>query len=192
MPSFNNIFGDCDLDFAGYNSSVFGALPYPTPASEEGGFVTFYLTSFNPSVLNCTVLGPKQIKYFSIVTDPTMPTYTVLNDAGGHSIALVEWQRSPDVEMRGVLSKRKVGDWLKLNANKSARIMDVKGKRYFWVPEDQYINLYSSGSARTVLARICRGVNTIVLDMTCGAIRQGLLDTTIIATLLLQSGKNID
>lgn len=117
--AYNNIFAGWGQ---GPAPSVFGALPSPAPAT-PADFVTFYLTSFNPSVLNCTVIGPQQKTYFTIITDPNMPTYTVLKDAKARSIGLVEWSSgsstttstSPAIELRGVLSKQKIKEWLQLS-----------------------------------------------------------------------------
>ncbi|KAK0452353.1 hypothetical protein EV421DRAFT_1768465 [Armillaria borealis] len=121
-----------------------------------------------------------------------MPTYTVLKDAKGRSTALVEWQSHPLVELRGVISKQKAGDWLRLSQDKASRTMDVCGTRYLWIPQEQYINLYSSGSSPRLLARICRGHGTITLDIAAEAMQLGLLEAAIIATMLLQCGQNID
>ncbi|KAG7448707.1 uncharacterized protein BT62DRAFT_965229 [Guyanagaster necrorhizus] len=186
--SFNDIYGGWGQ---GPAPSMFGALPYPTPPG-PANYVTFYLTSFNPSVLNCTVIGPQQRPFFAFITDSNMPTYTVLKDAKDRNIALVEWQPHPLVELRGVISKQKVKDWLRLSQDKASRTMDVCGTRYLWIPREQYINLYSSGSSSRLLARICRGHGTITLDIAAEAMQLGLLDATIIATMLLQCGQNID
>ncbi|PBK79922.1 hypothetical protein ARMGADRAFT_950281 [Armillaria gallica] len=186
--SFNSIYGGWGQAPA---PSLFGALPYPTPPV-PANYVSFYLTSFNPSVLNCTVIGPQQRPYFTFITDPNMPTYTVLKDAKGRSTALVEWQSHPLVELRGVISKQKARDWLRLSQDKASRTMDVCGTRYLWIPQEQYINLYSSGSSPRLLARICRGHGTITLDIAAEAMQLGLLEAAIIATMLLQSGQNID
>ncbi|KAK0495941.1 hypothetical protein EDD18DRAFT_1075028 [Armillaria luteobubalina] len=180
--SFNSIYGGWGQAPA---PSLFGALPYPTPPV-PANYVSFYLTSFNPSVLNCTIIGPQQRPYFTFITDPNMPTYTVLKDAKGRSTALVEWQSHPLVELRGVISKQKAGDWLRLSQDKASRTMDVCGTRYLWIPQEQYIN------SPRLLARICRGHGTITLDIAAEAMQLGLLEPAIIATMLLQCGQNID
>ncbi|ESK92448.1 hypothetical protein Moror_4485 [Moniliophthora roreri MCA 2997] len=170
--------------------SVFGALPYATPPPPN--MVTFYLTSFNPDVSNCTVIGPSQTPSFYIVTDPQQPGYTILRDVQGKSIALIEWQAHPLVEIRGVMSKQYVRDWLKLSSDKRSRNMTISGKRYFWAPDDKYINLYSNNGTPKFLGRVSRGHGTITLDMTGEAVQMGLLETSVTATLLLQCGRNID
>ncbi|KAJ8081794.1 hypothetical protein AAF712_010328 [Marasmius tenuissimus] len=182
--------------FAGWgngasSSSVYGALPYATPPP-AANLVTYYLTSFNPDLLNCTVIGPSQRPSHFIITDPQQPGYTIVKDSGGKSVALVEWQTHPLVEIRGVMSKQRVRDWLSLTSDKRSRRMSVRGNRYFWAPDERYINLYSADGTPQFLARISRGHNTITLDLTGEALRLGFLDIAVTATLLLQSGRNID
>ncbi|KAL0579255.1 hypothetical protein V5O48_002759 [Marasmius crinis-equi] len=182
--------------FAGWNngsasSSVYGALPYATPPP-VANLVTYYLTSFNPDLLNCTVIGPSQRPSHFVITDPQQPGYTLLKDGKGKSIALVEWQAHPMVEIRGVMSKQHVRDWLGLSSDKRSRKMTVGGNRYFWSPDERFINLYTSGGSPRFLARISRGHNTITLDITGEALHMGLLDIAVTATVLLQCGRNID
>ncbi|KAF5356763.1 hypothetical protein D9756_006724 [Leucocoprinus leucothites] len=172
--------------------SVFGALPYPSAPSNT---VTYYFTSFKPNILNCSVIGPQNQVYYQIVTDNSMPGYTVLKNAEGKNISLVEWQAHPFVEIRGALAKQNVMNWLRLSQDQSHRLMDVRGMRYVWVPRDKSINLYAGGSGTpaTFLAKVTRtSAQVVTVDMTPDAIQLGLLDSIITATTLLLSGRNID
>lgn len=117
MYTNNNPFGGWADASSGQTPSVFGALPYPS-APSASNLVTFYFTSFNPHVLNCTVLGPHSQPYFQVVTDVTMPGYTVIKNVKGSSVALIEWQAHPLIEIRGVLSKQNVGRWLRLSSDR--------------------------------------------------------------------------
>ncbi|KAK0237487.1 hypothetical protein EDD85DRAFT_769965, partial [Armillaria nabsnona] len=45
------------------------------------------------------------------------PNYTLLKD---RSTVLVEWQSYPLVELRGVISKQKARDWLRLSQDKAS------------------------------------------------------------------------
>jgi hypothetical protein len=92
--------------------SVFGALPYPSAPSNT---VTYYFTSFKPNILNCSVLGPQNQVYYQIVTDNSMPGYTVIKNAEGKNTSLIEWQAHPFVEIRGTLVKQNVMNWLRLS-----------------------------------------------------------------------------
>lgn len=97
--------------------SIVGALPYPHPPSyplPPDELITFTFTSMNPTILNCTVLGPHNRPYFQIVTDASMPGYTLWKNAEKKNIALVEWQNTPLLEARGILAKQQITNWLRL------------------------------------------------------------------------------
>ncbi|KAJ7669505.1 hypothetical protein DFH06DRAFT_1038620 [Mycena polygramma] len=177
--------------------SVFGALPYPVPPSSQGyaagpNLTTFYLTSLNPGVLNCAVIGPHSRLAYAISTDDNMPGYTVVKNAERKSIALIEWTRHPRVEIRGAVPKQDTQAWLKISRNQTYRTMTVRGFQYTLVPDNQYINLCSSGTTPQFLGRISRGDDTVVVEMTSDAIQLGLQDSTVVAAVLLQCGHNID
>jgi hypothetical protein len=74
--------------------------------------------SSSSSFLNVTVIGPGGRPRYCVDTDATMPNYTVLKDLQGKKLALVEWRAHPFVELRGLLPKQSVGDWLRLSADK--------------------------------------------------------------------------
>jgi hypothetical protein len=95
--------------------SIYGALPYPSAASNS---LTLSFPTFNPSDLNCTATGAQGQTYYSIVTEPHNPGYTIVKNASGKSIALIEWQSHPLVDIRGIFSKQSVKDWLKLAADR--------------------------------------------------------------------------
>ncbi|KAF8348546.1 hypothetical protein F5887DRAFT_1157016 [Amanita rubescens] len=152
--------------------SIFGALPYPAPSSNS---LKLEFTSFNPSVLNCTVLGTQGQVFYQVVTDPHNPGYTVLKNASGKNVALVEWQGPP---ARG---------------DSSSRIMDVRGIHYTWAPHNKTIQLIATGPSDSILlASIMRGTEAISLEVTPDAIQLGILDSIVTATFLLQSGRNVD
>ncbi|KAJ7126346.1 hypothetical protein C8R44DRAFT_874699 [Mycena epipterygia] len=169
--------------------SVFGALPYPTPPTT---LTAFYLTSLSPTVLNCAVVGPRARLHYSVSTDSAMPGYTVVKTADKKSIALVEWQAHPRVEIRGAVAKQETRDWLRISRNKTYRTMTIRGFEYTWAPDNQYINLCSAGISPQFLGRISRGEETVVIEVTPDAIQLGLLDTIVVVTVLLQCGHNID
>lgn len=106
--------------------SIVGALPYlnttyPLPPDD---LIKFTFTSFNPTILNCTVLGPHNRPYFLVVTDASMPGYTIWKDVEQKNIALVEWQSSPLVEARGILPKQKASSWLRLAPDRRCAFSD--------------------------------------------------------------------
>ncbi|KAJ6615141.1 hypothetical protein B0H10DRAFT_86812 [Mycena sp. CBHHK59/15] len=175
--------------------SIFGVLPYPTPPSTSdaaANLTTFYLTSLNPTVLNCIVIGPRSRLHYQVTTDNKMPGYTVFKTAERKNVALIEWQKHPRVEIRDAVSKQETRSWLKISKNQTFRTMSIRGIEYTWSPDNQYINLCSSGPLPRFLARISRGDETVVIEMTPDAMQLGLLDTTVVVAVLLQCGHNID
>ncbi|KAH7923077.1 hypothetical protein BV22DRAFT_1016097 [Leucogyrophana mollusca] len=173
--------------------SIFGALPYPSGTTQNAlqELITFKFTSFNPTILNCKVVGPHNETYFRVVTDASMPGYTILKNSQGSSIALVEWQSHPHVEARGAVTKQPIKSWLKLSTQRSHRLMVFQGVSYSWTPNDRFIQLHVSGSAE-ILVRVSKTYDSVVVEMTPRAIQLGLLEVAILATVLLQCGKSID
>ncbi|KAF8650896.1 hypothetical protein AX16_005043 [Volvariella volvacea WC 439] len=186
--------------FAGWNQgsagsqapSIFGALPYPTAPSAPN-LLTFQFLSFRPDITNCTVVGPQNQVYYQIVTEPHNPGYTVVKDSKGKNLSLVEWQSHPLVEIRGVMQKEPVKNWLKLSNTKTSRSMDIRGMQLVWAPQERSINLYFSTSAGVkCMAKVTRAPTAVTIEVTTEAYQMNLMDSIITATLLLQCGRNID
>ncbi|KAG6854509.1 hypothetical protein C0991_006111 [Blastosporella zonata] len=176
--------------------SILGALPYPT-VSHASSLVTYHISNFAPHVLNSKVVGPDGRMCFTISTDHDMPGYTTVKNAQGNAIALIEWKSSPIIEIRGLLSKQPVRSWLRLSSDRrpsfsSARAMEIHGVKYIWAPHNQSINLHAGDFARTFLANVARTQNSIAIQITSDALQQKLLESIIIAAMLLQCGRNID
>ncbi|KZP25016.1 hypothetical protein FIBSPDRAFT_856395 [Athelia psychrophila] len=176
MAYAQNPYSNWNTDSSsGGSPSILGALPYtnssyPLP---PGDLLTFTFTSLNPNILNCTVLGPNNRAYFAISTDATMPGCTA----------------------RGLLQKQKISHWLRLSPDRSHRVIEIRGARYMWGPQEQYISLWTSGSNmrdRRCLARISKTYNIVSLEMAAEAMQLGLLEACVITTVLLQCGRNID
>ncbi|KZP31503.1 hypothetical protein FIBSPDRAFT_907676 [Athelia psychrophila] len=178
--------------------SIVGALPYTNASSYPicpVDLVSFTFTALNPTILNCTVLGPDNRVRFSVTTDTAMEGYTVFKDTESRSIALVEWQHTPLLEARGLLQKQQINNWLRLASDRSYRAVEIRGTRYTWAPQDQYICLWnaaSESSGRRCLARISKTYNIVSLELAPEAIQLGLLEACVITTVLLQCGRNID
>ncbi|KIM86694.1 hypothetical protein PILCRDRAFT_64756 [Piloderma croceum F 1598] len=176
--------------------SIVGALPYPHSPSyplPPDELITYTFTSFNPTILNCTVLGPHNRPYFQVVTDASMPGYTLWKDGERKNIALVEWQNTPLLEARGILTKQQITNWLRLAPDRSHRTLEFRGNRYIWAPYSSHICLYAAGTATPkTLAKVSKSFNIISLEMTPEAIQLGLLEICVIVTVLLQCGRNID
>ncbi|KAJ6603581.1 hypothetical protein DFH09DRAFT_1019444 [Mycena vulgaris] len=173
--------------------SVHGALPFAADPSASN-LVTFYFTAFKPTILNCTVLGRNTYPYFKITTDPSLPGYSAIKNPDGKVISLIEWKDRPLVEVRDVFSKQRVSEWLALSPDASHRVMKVNGQHYIWAPQKSTICLYPAATPTPeLLARICRGDDgTVSLELTSTAVAAGLLETCVVATVLLQCGHKID
>ncbi|KAJ7097049.1 hypothetical protein B0H15DRAFT_902392 [Mycena belliarum] len=173
--------------------SVHGALPFAGDPNASN-VVTFYFTAFNPTILNCTVVGRNTHPYFRITTDPSMPGYTAVKNLDGKIVALVEWKDRPLAEIRNAFSKKRVSDWLALSPDASHRVMKVDSQPYIWAPKNRTICLYPAGTPTPeLLARILRRDDGIVsLELTSTAVASGLLETCVLATVLLQCGRRID
>ncbi|KAJ7122394.1 hypothetical protein C8R44DRAFT_622376 [Mycena epipterygia] len=173
--------------------SVHGALPFAAGPSGSN-LVTFFFTALKPTILNCNVVGQNTYPYFKITTDASMPGYTAVKNADEKTIALVEWKERPLVEIRDVFSKRRVSEWLVLSPDASHRAMRFNGQQYIWAPKKSTICLYPAGTPTPeLLARIFRGDDgTVSLELTTTAVTAGLLETCVVATVLLQCGHTID
>jgi hypothetical protein len=102
-------------------SSIYGALPASSTLSGPSlgpDIVSFHFCAFNPTILNCTVMGPRSLVYYNIVTDASRPNLTTLYDNQGASIAQVHWRTQPRLDIRGGISGQKVAEWLPPSSNK--------------------------------------------------------------------------
>ncbi|EMD35443.1 hypothetical protein CERSUDRAFT_157206 [Gelatoporia subvermispora B] len=178
--------------------SIFGALPsLPTsssiPRSMQPDNVTYQFTSFNATILNCSIIGPQSRVAYRIVTETSVPSCTIWKDNESRSIAMVQWQPNATLEIRGVAPRQRVRDWLRLSPDQSKRTMEVKGTQYAWAPMDGFICLYKAQSAAPrILARVARAPNTVLLELTQEAITLGLLEPALVATVMFVCGHNID
>ncbi|KAJ6590228.1 hypothetical protein B0H10DRAFT_1831015 [Mycena sp. CBHHK59/15] len=168
--------------------SIFGALPFPSPESLPT-FFTFRFTSFNPTIMNSVVVGPQSRPYFRVISDAPILGVTVLQNSNGRNIALVQWHRHPEVEVRNVFSRQRSSQMLPLSSNQSSRTMTINGETYNFTPQENFIGLYSSTE---MLGRVSRSEGSVTLELTGEAIRLGLLEPSITAVFLLQCGRNID
>lgn len=130
-------------------ASVYGALPTasiaPTP-----DVTTFQFTSFDPTILNCIVIGPRSRRY-SVITASNVNTHTFFYDQNGRNFAAIEWAPFSSIEIYSIVPKQKISDWIKLSASQrcvdlqglrhtnwrsrpSQMSLEVFGKRYKWMP----------------------------------------------------------
>ncbi|OSD01394.1 hypothetical protein PYCCODRAFT_1412496 [Trametes coccinea BRFM310] len=176
--------------------SIFGALPSlpaTNPPTAMPDSVTFTFTNFKTTILNSTVLGPQQRTAYRVVTEATAPAYTIFKDNESRNVGMVQWQPHPTVEIREVAAKQRVRDWLRLSSDSSKRVMEVHGVQYAWSPMGEFVCMYKLNSpAPRVLARIARVPNNVMLELTQEAMRGGLLEPCLVATVMICCGHNID
>lgn len=103
--------------------SVFGALPSASvnpsvPRSIQADSVTFQFTSFNTTILNCSVLGPHSRVAYRVATDPAAPSCTIFKDNESRSVAMVQWQPNAMLEIRGVAPRQRLRDWFRLTPDR--------------------------------------------------------------------------
>jgi hypothetical protein len=70
----------------------------------------------NPDPLNATVIVPNGQVYYQITTNQSLAGYTEVKDGQQNRIGLIEWaSHPPHVQVRTLLSRRRVGSWLVLS-----------------------------------------------------------------------------
>ncbi|EIN08182.1 hypothetical protein PUNSTDRAFT_113777 [Punctularia strigosozonata HHB-11173 SS5] len=164
--------------------SILGALPSlqtpPMPPGQRAAtpnVLAFHFTSFNPTIMNCTVVGPQSRTFFRVVSDPnSSPFCSIIREFEGRNVALVEWQQHPKVEIAGIADKQRVQTWLGLSSDRTSRNMYINNVGYKWTP-----------SGNDICAH-----NIVTLELTYEAMQSGLLEPCVVATLLLCCGRNID
>ncbi|TFK35940.1 hypothetical protein BDQ12DRAFT_756510 [Crucibulum laeve] len=170
---------------------TFGALPAASNALPT--ILEFKFTSYNPDIMNCLVYGPRNAQYFTISTDDTFPDTTTISKQGSQVVAVIEWHRHPIVEVKGQIPKQRAAQWMPLSENQSSREMNVNGKQFAWVPQGSSLQLFGTGTTSAQqYAKLIRGAQSLTLQLSTEAIQTGILEASVVAALLLQSGRHID
>ncbi|EEB94968.1 hypothetical protein MPER_06135 [Moniliophthora perniciosa FA553] len=178
---------------SGNTPSVYGALPSAGSPPSLPGVHRFVFTSFNPDILNCTVIGPNTQPHYYIATDSR---FTVLKRTDGKAFGVIEWQSHPIVEIKDLVRKQFSSGFLRLASDGRSRAMGFNEGEYFWVPQQapsEGICLYPARSSECI-ARITRDSHggSIILEVTQNAVQAGLLLPCVLTTVLIQSGRQID
>ncbi|KAJ7256348.1 hypothetical protein C8J57DRAFT_1186089 [Mycena rebaudengoi] len=180
------------------------SLPFSASSRSSESYpevITFvFACGRRASILNCAVIGKDLCPYFHVVTSTDfMPGYTVFRTNEGHNIATVQWLQNGNgayVELQDTLEKQPVSSWLGVSRDASYRMMYAHGEMYVWVPQNLSICLYhwnpSDHDVPQLLARISRDEERVTLEITVDAINMSLLEMCVIATVLFQSGCQID
>ncbi|KAG7449685.1 uncharacterized protein BT62DRAFT_1073117 [Guyanagaster necrorhizus] len=173
--------------------SIYGALPWDGSSSNAPSLYAFYFTTLNPSIIDCTVIGPNNEPQFYVTTNSTMPGYTVLKAADGRSLGLIEWKNSSSqVEIRGAVPKQATNDFLRLSHDHRYRIMRVGGRDYILTSDEDGIRMYLGGDMSSkMLAKVTRNPSSFKLEISSDAVQAGLLHSAVVAIVLLESGLRI-
>ncbi|KAF8969227.1 hypothetical protein BDZ97DRAFT_1754819 [Flammula alnicola] len=171
--------------------SVFGALPSLDAPFAEMGPITFRLAPSYPDILNCSLFTPRGEPYLEIVTDHhSSRVCTYFRKRDGTLLAFIEWEQQATITISGIISKEPVNQWLALSPDKMRRMMFVKNRPFTWVPQANQITLFAVGSViQHPIGTISRQTNCVTLQLTSEAMQAGLLESSIVATVLLQSGR---
>ncbi|KAI0031351.1 hypothetical protein K488DRAFT_52245 [Vararia minispora EC-137] len=178
----------------GSSTSMLGALPNWTPQSSmPREALVFHITHYRPTILNSTVLDPNGQPQFRIVTDHGSTRSTIWLDAHRRTVALVDWDVRPVVEIPGLLARTPIKHWLCVSSDRTSRYMEVRGVQYQWTPVDQYICLYlPQEQDANMLARIGRVQTGVTIEVSKDAIQYGLLEVCVVAATLFLSGANFE
>ncbi|KDR65215.1 hypothetical protein GALMADRAFT_148873 [Galerina marginata CBS 339.88] len=173
------------------SSPTFSALPsfLERPTSVH----KFTFTSFNPDITNCVALGPNQQNYFSVQTNGSITTVSKANHQT--PAAVIQWGQHPTVEAANFLVPQRTSEFLKLSQDQTHRTMMADGKTYGWIPREDGIYLYNAGPHPPVefaRMRLSNDMTKVYLELTGDAFPAGLLKPSILATILLFSGRVLD
>ncbi|KAF9000644.1 hypothetical protein BDQ17DRAFT_1245216 [Cyathus striatus] len=173
------------------STTLNGALPFAfqTPTSQ---LLSFTFESYNRDILCSTIYGPNDQKYFDIWTSasPNQISNTVIRKSDGSTVATIEWFQHPVVDINGFVARQPVCQWLPVAGDRSFRTMSFRGRQFAWMPTGN--TLYVTGPASELISQISRSRDSVTVKMSSEAFRLGLLEIVIVATLLLQSNRNVD
>ncbi|KAF9049499.1 hypothetical protein BDZ89DRAFT_1154387 [Hymenopellis radicata] len=173
--------------------SIFGALPFSSEPKPET--ILQFVFTFESTILDSTVVGPRNRTYFHIANGQPREGTTLFRDAEGRNFAVIDWQQHPVVELRDLLERQAVSSWMPLSSDRTQRAMTARGRWYCWVPQGNTILLYTATHASTPptpCGKLSRTDRVVTLELTANAVQVGLLEFCIVAAVLLQSGRRID
>ncbi|KAH9481711.1 hypothetical protein JR316_0006238 [Psilocybe cubensis] len=177
---------------ASYVPSVFGSLPVLESGTGERS-LTFQLIPNKPDILNSSIMAPTGNPCIQITSNYNSAPCTYFRKCDGTVLAYIEWSNRPMVCIPGILEKVYVSRWLVLSPDRRSRTMVARDRPLIWVPKDNQIALFAIGSTfQEPLATVSKNKTLVTLKLTTEAVNAGLLEAGIVATVLLQSGRNID
>lgn len=151
-----------DLQASAWTS---GTVPAPQSPQSPISVTTFFFTSFNPDIRNCTVVGPNNQPCFTIATDAGSSGMSVIRRANQAlnqaPISIVSWTDLL-VEVAGMVPRQVVSNWLPLasdmryvalnttcyflNSPCRTRQMIIHGVTFTWVPRQTHVCVSNSSN----------------------------------------------
>ena len=99
-------------------TSLYCALPLTPPPPEIQpalSLFSIHFTAFDPTILNCIVVGPRWKVYYrtsTTIQPQTLHLTTQLKDDEGNVAATIDWSESPRVAIRGHTRGVGTSEWL--------------------------------------------------------------------------------
>ncbi|KAJ6589277.1 hypothetical protein B0H19DRAFT_923398 [Mycena capillaripes] len=153
-------------------------------------------TSFHPGIHGLHIFST----FFRVNTDSVSSGFSVVQNLKLESVALIEWQSRPVVEVREILPK--ISQWLGLLLERTYvaiiimhRIMSTRGKTYRWAPSEGFIQVCQFQLLLRAYNSDCTSFSStsgVILELITEAVHIGLLEVCVTAAVLLMSGRNID
>ncbi|EIN08497.1 hypothetical protein PUNSTDRAFT_134876 [Punctularia strigosozonata HHB-11173 SS5] len=165
----------------------------------EGGR-TLHFINLSSTILDCEIVeqgwgGPSTSYRIHTDTGSSTAQTSVVATHGGNPtmIARVDWSYTPYVEIREHLGRTPARDWLVLSGDRSARRVHVNRVRYDWAPLMNDLCLYVPDPiSPRIIARCVKTRQSVTLHLSKEAVDLCLVETSIVAVVLMLSGKNID
>ncbi|PPQ78771.1 hypothetical protein CVT25_010644 [Psilocybe cyanescens] len=115
-------------------SPAFGAIPSHA-VERSPSWIRLTFISADGDIIDCSVRAFGWQTFFEISTEyfTAKSTTTILTSYDGVTLAKIEWDAIPKVEIFGVLSKQEVSTWIRpSNEALHARIVVLSGQEYIW------------------------------------------------------------
>jgi hypothetical protein len=90
----------------------------------------FQFNSVNGDIKNILVAGPDNRRYFAVVTNPSSPGFTVIQNSDGVDIAAIGWTTHAFIEIPGIVTRQTTRHWIGLAASLKYVVNAVVGSRY--------------------------------------------------------------
>ncbi|EIN08502.1 hypothetical protein PUNSTDRAFT_134880 [Punctularia strigosozonata HHB-11173 SS5] len=169
-----------------------------SPSQQFTCYRHLHFVGANPSILHCDVVDSQGTAHYRVQSNVVNGILlTTVTDAANRTLALIDWQNNPAVEISGFLGRTSVAEWLERSPDLRARYMEVGKVRYTWQPVGNciYLTIQLSADLSTpphILCRVSKTGAEVSLELDSDASRLGIELPAAVATIVLMSGRNID